>query len=284
MAPERRRRHPLLGPWWISAHVIVLLIAVTFPQLALWQFRRLGEERTLAAAQAERLDAVPTDLAAALGADAGGGPVPPRFDEATLEVLQFTPVVVEGTWLGDQQVAQRNRSYGGQGGFDLLTPLAIADGPLAGTAVVVRRGWVPTDGPGSADPLLDVPVDGPVVVTGFLQSPTSQPNFGPRDAPDTTLTTVFHADVDRLAEQVDRPLVGVIVWLTTQQPDDGELPLPQPPPARDTSQNLSYALQWSAFTLIVVGGYLLVLRRRVRDHRAGIDSDVDPLLRGRTGR
>ncbi len=190
--------------------------------------------------------------------------------------------MVTGTWIADEQVAQRNRSWGGQGGFDLLTPLVPSvDQGLDDVTVLVRRGWVPPAQGAGATPMGDVPIPSEVQVVGWLEAPVSQPSFGPTDAETGMLTTVFHADLQRLDEQVTGTLAPMLVHLTTQSPDDGELPIPQPVPALDTTQNLSYALQWTAFTLIVVIGYAIVLRRRLRDRRAGVDSDVDPYLRGR---
>ncbi len=263
-----RRGHPLLRPTWVVAHVIVLVVLVTFPQFGLWQWERYREEQALDVRLEARLDAPPADLAAVL---------PAAVDPAEAADLEFTPVQVRGTWVADEQVAQR-RSRDGSGGFDLLTPLSLGDG----TAVLVRRGWVPPDRAAGADPTPDVPVAGEVVVTGFLEASGRQPDgIGARDADEGVLDTVFHADVDRLDRQTDDDLLPMLVHLTAQEPGDGELPLPQPAPQGDPTQNLSYTLQWFAFTAIVGIGYLVVLRRRVRDHRAGIDTDVDPLLRDR---
>ncbi len=252
------------------AHVIVLVVLATFPQLGLWQWERYREERALDARLDARLDGPPADLASLLSAEVSDG------EAADLE---FTPVDVRGTWVADEQVAQR-RPRDGSGGFDLLTPLSLGDG----TAVLVRRGWVPPARAAGPDPTPDVPVSGEVMVTGFLEASGRQPDgIGARDADDGVLDTVFHADVERLDRQTSDDLLPMLVHLTSQSPGDGDLPLPQPAPEGDPTQNLSYTLQWFAFTAIVGIGYLVVLRRRLRDHRAGIDSDVDPLLRRREG-
>lgn len=261
-------RHPLLRPTWLVAHAIVLTVLVTFPQLGLWQWDRYREEQALDDRLQDRLDAAPVPLSEVL---------PPRIDAITAADLEFTPVVVTGTWLADEQVAQR-RSLAGSGGFDLLTPLSLDDG----AAVLVRRGWVPPAGGASAEPTSDRPTAGPVRVIGFLERSGRQPGgLGARDADQGELDVVFHADVDRLDGQVTGELLPMVVHLTAQVPGDGDLPQPQPPPRGDPAQNLSYALQWWSFTAIVGIGYLVVLRRRLRDHRAGVDTDTDPLLRRR---
>lgn len=266
---EMTARHPLLRPAWVVAHVVVLAVLVTFPMLGLWQWERYGEETAIARRQEERLAAEPVPLASVLDAD---------VDDATAADREYTPVVVEGTWVADEQVAQRNRGLDGQVGFDLLTPLELGDG----TAVLVRRGFVPPDGPSSPDPTEDVPVEGTVTVIGFLEVSGEQPQgIGARDATDGVLSTMFHADVERIDRQTSADLLPMLVHLTGQEPPDGDLPVPQPAPTPDPSQNLSYTLQWFAFTIIVGVGYVIVLARRVRDHRRGIDSDLDPLLRDR---
>ena len=271
-------RHPLLGPWWVTAHLVVLAVLVTFPQLSAWQWDRYREEQAAQARVEARLDAEPRPLAEVLTPD-----VLADFDARDAADLAFTPIVVTGTWRADEQVAQRNRSLGGTNGFDLLTPLApTTDGSLSDRVVMVRRGWVPPAPGDVLSPTGDVPVAGEVEVTGWLEVAGTQPSFGPTDPVDGELDILFHADLARLAPQVDGDLVPMLVHLTAQVPGDGDLPVVQPPPAVDPSQNLSYALQWAAFTLIVGVGYVIVLVRRMRDRRAGIDSDVDPLLRDRS--
>lgn len=263
-------RHPLRRPAWLVAHVVVLAVLITFPLLGLWQWERYGEERAIASRQEARLDADPVPLARLLDAD---------VDDAAAAALEYTPVTVAGTWVAAEQVAQRNRDLDGQLGFDLLTPLNLGDG----TAVLVRRGFVPPDGPSSPTAAVDVPIAGTVTVTGFLETSGAQPDgFGARDPDTGRLATVFHADVERLDRQTDADLLPMLVHLTAQVPGDGPLPVPQPAPTPDPSQNLSYTIQWFAFAAIVGAGYVIVLARRVRDHRRGIDSDLDPLLRHRS--
>lgn len=270
---EGTRRHPLLRPVWVVAHVIVLVVLVTFPRLGLWQWDRYREVQADNARLAARLDSQPVPLDQAL-------PRSGSLDPGGAATLEFTPVRATGTWVGDEQVAQR-RARDGTGGFDLLTPLDLGDG----TAVLVRRGWVPPDATGSPDPTPDVPVDGEVVVTGLLEAPVGQPDgIGPRDQADGELDVVFHADVARLDRQTSVDLRPMLLHLTQQHPGDGDLPLVQPVVEEDATQNLSYTLQWFAFTLIVGLGYLIVVRRRLRDRREGIDTDTDPLLRDRRTR
>ncbi len=80
------RRHPLLGPWWISAHVVVLAVLLTFPQLAMWQWSRYREEQATAAQITEGIERAPVPLA-----DVLTPAVLADFDDADAEALEFTP-------------------------------------------------------------------------------------------------------------------------------------------------------------------------------------------------
>ena len=102
-------------------------------------------------------------------------------------------------------------------------------------------------------------------MTGWLEVSGSQPGFGPSDADDGVLDLVFQADVARLDQQVSADLLPMVLHLRDQDPaQPGILPVAQPVPEIDTTQNLSYAGQWFAFTAIAAIGYAIVLWRRLR--------------------
>ena len=253
-------RRALLQPRWIVAHLVILGVVVTFPLLGLWQLDRWQEQQALQARIEQRRDAAPVALTSVLD-----GPV--SDEEAA--ALEFTPVRATGRY-ADEQVAHRNRAFRGRGGFDWLTPLVLDDG----RAVLVRRGWVPPAQAAGAEPTPSPPPAGEVTVTGWLEQSGTQPSgIGARDAPTGTLDTVFNADVERIDQQTSADLLPMVLRLASQRPAPaGDLPIPQPlPDGDDGTQNLSYAVQWFAFTAIAVVGYALVLRRRVHDARATPD-------------
>lgn len=252
----RRDWRSLLAPRWLVSHVIVALVLVSFPQLGFWQLRRYDEVRQDERRIEERLDAAPVPLDEALGRDDADGFV-------------FVRVTATGTWVAAETVAHRNRALAGQSGFDLLTPLDLGDG----TAVLVRRGFVPPVRQGAADPLdPGPPAEGVVEVVGWLEESQPQPSFGATDPDEGVLDTVFNADIDRLDRQTALPLQPAILHLQEATPtSSGEFPVPQPAPDLSDNSNLSYALQWFSFTLIVGVGYAIVLRRRLR----GLDRPTD---------
>ena len=265
----------LLRPHWIIAHVMVLVVVVTFPLLGMWQLDRWHQEKALQARIEARIDGAVVPLTDVLG---------PDTSEAARDDLEFQPVTVTGTYVADEEVAQRNRDLDGQGGFDWLTPLRI-DGD---TAVLVRRGFVPPSRVAGIEPTTAPPPSGQVTVTGWLERSGHQPTgasaaFAPSDPDTGTLDTVFHADVGRIDQQTATDLLPMVLHLSEQEPpQDGPLPVAQPVPEADLSQNLSYAVQWFVFTAIAVVGYGIVLWRKW-GVRTGDEDRAPHVVADRTG-
>ena len=249
LGPVSSSRRALLRPHWIVAHVVVLAVLITFPMLGAWQLRRWDEEKARAARIEARVDEPPVPMTEVLHDD---------MSAEELDALEYQPVTATGTYVADEEVAHRNRDLDGQGGFDWLTPLQLGDG----TAVLVRRGFVPPERVAGAEPTPAPPPSGEVTVTGWLELSGQQPGFGPTDQPTGTLETVFNADVARIDQQVTADLLPMVLHLREQDPALGDLPMAQPVPEVDLSQNISYAVQWFIFTAIVGGGYAIVLWRK----------------------
>ncbi len=241
----------LRQPKWVAFTALVIVLVVAMLNLALWQLRRLDERQ-------DRNDRVATALVAT--------PVP--IGEGNLP--EWTTVTATGTFDPDQQVLIRNRSYQGQPGYHVVTPLRQGDG----SALLVNRGWVPLAGD---DGELDVPPPpvGEVTVTGHVRPSQRKGRFfSPTDPAEGTLDQLYRVDVPRIAEQAPYPLLPVYVELTSLDPpaadttaDAGSavtLPVPIPPPAQDDGPHLAYAGQWVLFAACVVGGWVIVVRRRAR--------------------
>ncbi len=234
---------------------MILVVVGTFPLLGMWQLDRWEQEKDRQERIEQRIDADPVALTNVLH---------PGLPAERLDDLEFHPVAATGTYAADEEVAHRNRDLDGQGGFDWLTPLELSDG----SAVLVRRGFVPPTQVAGTDPTPAPPPSGEVTVTGWLELSRPQPSgvaasFSPADPDSGTLASVFHADVARIDQQTTADLLPMILHLSEQRPpQDDVLPVAQPVPEVDLSQNLSYAVQWFVFTAIAVIGYAIVLRRR----------------------
>jgi surfeit locus 1 family protein len=242
--------HALLRPRALLSHVLVLLVVATCVVAGQWQLHRLSQVREHNALLGSRAVEDPIDV----GALAGGAVDP---DE-----LEFRRVTATGTFRVDEEVLQRNRGYRGQTGFDVLTPLELADG----TPVLVRRGWVPRE---LDTPPVDeaAPPPGEVTVEGVLTRSVDQPTgwLGARDPGEGVLTHVFHADTDRLDRQVDGELFPLVLHLEDADATTADgLPFPQPRPERDEANHLSYAIQWHSFAVIALVTYAVWWLRRSR--------------------
>lgn len=266
---SRDLRPVLLAPRMLLLHVIVLALVLGLVRLGTWQLSRMDETRQRTAAQVERLAADPApvaDLLDGLTLD----------DTVQLAELEYRQVTATGTWRTADEVLQRGRSYQQRAGFHVLTPLDL-DG---GGTVLVRRGWVPFDN--ELEPPVEEadPPSGTVTVEGHLERSIPQPT-GPiaqRDPDVGDLDIVFHADLSRLAPQLDDggQVLPMLVRLSSQSPPQpGQLPVPAPAPTgEDDSPHLSYAIQWFAFATIAALMYGLWLRRRVHGDERAVSSEA----------
>jgi surfeit locus 1 family protein len=225
----------------------VLVVAAGFVRLGFWQLARLDQRKTMNQVIEANLQAPAETLdeAVAMGED-----------------IEYRHVTVVGSYVPEDEVLLRNRSYEGQNGFHALTPLDLG----SGSTILVDRGWVPLtlDQP----PVLPPP-QGQVEVTGVLRLSKAPSGVGPKDPASGRLQLVFWPDMDRLASQMPGTLEPVYLELRSQTPTGvGEQPVPAPDPVLTDGPHLSYALQWFSFALIAIVGYVLLLRKQSRTTNA----------------
>jgi surfeit locus 1 family protein len=230
----------LLSPKWILGHVLVLTVLLVFPNLGLWQLRRLAEVREHNALIEARVDGDPQPLERVL---AGGDPI-------------YRRVTAAGTYRRDEEVLVTGRAHQDRPGHGVITPLDLG----GGRAILVDRGWVPYEL--STPPVAGArPPDGTVRVEGILVPGQRAPQRGTERV--ERLTAV---DLDRLAAQITGDLAPVYLVLSDQQPATaGELPVPPVLPEPTEGDHFSYAVQWFLFTTIVGIGYPVLIWRTARD-------------------
>lgn len=235
------------------SHLLVLALFLVMVGAGFWQLQRHGERRDRNEQITNRSAVEPVPLESVLDPGLVGATL--RSDLGESE--QYRRVAATGEWRVEDQVLVRNRTLDGAPGFWVLTPLYTADG----LGVVINRGWVPrsVDESGLAEL---VPPPGTVTVVGTVQPSRSAELFQQPDPPDGVLETLARPDVDRLAKQIDYPLVPFLVQLEPIAVD--ELPVELPLPALDSGPHLSYAVQWFVFATIAAVGYPLILRRAAR--------------------
>lgn len=230
---------------WFGYLVMAIVFAIACVLLSQWQFARRDEALVEVRAIQANYDSEPVPVAEAL----------PALDDHS-DAVKWTPVTVTGTYLTDEQLLVRNRPYKGTPGFEVLTPLRLADGSV----FIVDRGWV------AHGELQDLPDEvpaapsGEVTVVAYLKP--GEPSIAGRTAPAGQVATI---QLDEIADLVDAPTyTGAYGILASEDPAPSTRPAAAPRPVADEGPHLSYAVQWIVFALFGFGGLGYALRQEYR--------------------
>jgi cytochrome oxidase assembly protein ShyY1 len=217
---------------WFGYLAVAVIFAVVCVLLSNWQVSRLEEKKLENSRVLDNYENDPIPLTEAL-------PSP----ESWQDDLEWTPVVMTGSYLEDEQVLVRNRPRNGQPGFEVLTPLQLTDGSV----FVVDRGWLPT---GNAQDLPDVVPAAPTgQVTVTVRLKPGEPALAGRSAAEGQIATV---ELSQFDDRIDAPVyTGAYGLLASETPPPAQdRPLPAFKPELDEGSHLSYALQWIVFGLL----------------------------------
>ena len=234
---------------WILATFLVVVAAAVCIRLGIWQLDRLSQRRAFNSHIYSMRAMPPLDISAGAPAD--------------LAVMEYRTVVARGTYDFDNQVAIRNQYVNGVLGYDLLTPLRLADG----TTILVDRGWVPAQGNDSPQGWRRY--DGPqqAEVQGLIRLGQSTPLPGgidnPTPAPGQTRLDFWNfINTDSLARQLPYAILPVYIQQTSTT-GDANSPVPHLE-TLDLSEgpHMGYALQWFSFAAIFLVGYSFYLRKQ----------------------
>lgn len=231
---------PLLWPTLITLPAVLGALA-----LGTWQVQRLQWKNQVIAERQARRDAPPL---------AG---LPERFD-ATEHA--FRKVRVTGRFLHDKESYYAARSFRGNAGYHIVTPLAVAQGH-----VLADRGWVPLD---RKSPATRQPgnVEGEVAVEGYLRGQTGPGWFTPDNEPLKNFW--FWIDIPAMARThgIGKFENYYIEAGPTENP--GGFPIGGQTRFELPNDHLNYAITWYAMALIGIVIYLLYHRRRAREAAA----------------
>jgi len=230
---------------WGRYLALAIVFALVCVGLCLWQLDR----RNTALEELARIDTNYSAQPRALGE------VLPELDSFSLD-QKWTPVTMTGTYLSADQLLVRNRPYNSGPGFEVLTPLLLADGSV----FIVDRGGVPTGLEQDAPDHIPAAPTGEVTVTARLKP--GEPTLPGRSAPAGQIATI---QLDDIAGTLDRPTyTGAYGLMATEDPAPSERPLASTKPARDEGPHLSYAFQWLVFALFGFIGLGYGLRQEYR--------------------
>ena len=230
---------------WVRYLVLAIVFALVCVGLCLWQLDR----RNTALEELARIDnnysADPVPLGDAL----------PELDSFDID-QKWTPVTMTGTYLSADQLLVRNRPYNSGPGFEVLTPLLLADGSV----FIVDRGGLPTGLEQDSPDEIPAAPAGEVTVTARLKP--GEPTLPGRSAPEGQIASI---QLDDIAAMIDEPVyTGAYGLMATEDPAPAERPQASTKPARDEGPHLSYAFQWLVFALFGFLGLGYGLRQEYR--------------------
>jgi cytochrome oxidase assembly protein ShyY1 len=238
----------LFTPRWIAFHLLVIAAVVAMINLGFWQLRRLDERQAFNEAVSSRIDLPPE----------------PITDVVTMPNLrlgvEWRAVEASGTYLPDEQFVVVNRSEGGVAGDLVVTPMQLDDGRI----LLVQRGFVPLGETAAPAPT------GEVDIVGRLREPQVRRRGQVSDPEEGELTEVQRIDFERLSPQLPGYPVPMWVELVSSEPaETGPFPHPVAVPELTEGPHLSYAVQWFIFSIAVVVGWVLAVRKSLNDRRTG---------------
>ena len=239
---------------WLFSTLLVFAGTALCIRLGIWQLDRL-EQRRAFNTQVESMRAAELlDLNQNLPAD--------------ISSMEWRTVTVTGEYDFESQVALRNQYNGDQYGYHLITPLLFDPSTGSGqAAVLVDRGWIPTDGNAAPKDWRQYDESGRVTVTGQIRLGQDKPAVGGvADAelsPGQTRLDIWNnLNVARISAQSPYPLLSMYIQ---PNPDgnNSEPPIKVQPIIELTEgSHFGYALQWFAFATILFFGYPFYLRKQ----------------------
>jgi surfeit locus 1 family protein len=236
----------VFSPSWLMT-VITLLLLVLFISLGRWQWGRAEFKQQLGA-----------EFAASYGRIVTLG------SSATIALPRYTRIDVGGTWDGSRQFLLDNRTRDGRAGYEVLTPLQLADGRW----LMVNRGWVPFEG--YRDRLPEVRLtsaEETVRVSGLLDELPVAGLAGGRAAPALSgnwpRVTAYPqpAELARSLGVDSKRLESRVLLLDASAPDGYRRDWK--PYAKGPEQNWSYAIQWWSFAVLLLVLFVIMnLKKR----------------------
>ena len=213
-----------------------LLMLVLACGLGVWQVHRLAWKTALLA-DVDRAEASPA--------------IPLPADPSA-----FTKVRVEGKWLSGYAL------YGADlgdtpSGSRMGARLIMALQPAMGPAILVDRGWVPTERAGE----VAIPV-GVVAAEGYIRQPEHAGLFAPQD--DSSQRRFYTLDPAAIGASLGLPRAAPFVLVSLGPAVAGVYPVPGQSLPRPANDHLVYAITWFGLALTLVVIFFIYSRKVLR--------------------
>lgn len=251
----------LATPRWLGLAALTITAIVIMVLLGQWQLDRYRERSAINARVAAAATAAPVPVGSVLAPpEVGGGPPPPE-DRA------WTRVTVTGVYDPAGEILVRGRTVAGRVGFEVITPLRVADG----SAVLVDRGWVPAapEGP-TVRPSVPPAPSGEVTVTGAVR--LSESGAQPVERVGAAGAQVRRIGVPQIARELPYPVYGAYVLADPVEPGFTAVPARQ----ESSWQNAAYVVQWWLLAALTAVGFGYLARREAHTTRAATPRPTQP--------
>jgi cytochrome oxidase assembly protein ShyY1 len=230
---------------WITAALVILLLAGACVELGRWQLHRLDSRKAHNTVIRTNLAAPATPLAEIVGPQRVVG-----------EAHDWRTATVTGRYDATKQVVLRYRNVNDRPGFEIVTPLLLTDG----TAVLVDRGFLLKQGGELAPSTIPAVPTGEVTVTGRLRRSERGGHTNGGTPSDGTARLINGPE---FASALGLTLYDGYLTVDKQEPAADPAFKGFPGPEIDGGPHFFYAMQWFLFALLAIGGLVYFSRRDV---------------------
>ncbi len=227
-----------ISPAGIAGTIVVLAVAGLCVRLGFWQLSRLAQRRQRNAAISTRMALPAADISLGIRDTTG---------------VLYRRVSVDGKYDPEHSIVLAGRSYKGEPGVYLLTPIRLGGGP----AVLINRGWLPS--PDAAT--VDLSQLSNVESGRFQGIVMPLPPAGETQDGKPGFRRLLFRLNDSVLPRFPFPVAPAYIQ-ALPEPGSGIRPTRLPPPELDDGPHLSYAIQWFSFAVIGIIGWIALVKRR----------------------
>ncbi len=219
-------------PWLFMFATVGTLLA-----MGTWQLSRLEWKNNLQAQYDLGMQTAPIALES--------------IAEDALTEDTYRHVFYKGEFIHDTEVHLGGRRWHGKTGYQLITPMKIADGRI----FLVNRGWIPfelKDKENRPDSISKTNISG----TAVIRLPDSAKLFTPSNHPEKNFW--FTLDLPAIEQFTNLKLEPIVLEAIDSAPDLNQFPIPSDGVRIFRNDHLGYALTWY---LLAIAGLIMFLVR-----------------------
>jgi surfeit locus 1 family protein len=222
----------------VAFDVAALLFVAFLVSLTIWQLHRRDWKLDLIARVEARIHATPVPAPAA-----------DKWARVSAATDEYRRVTASGRWLEDRSALVHAATDFGQG-YWLMTPLRQADG----TAILVNRGFVPTDK--RAESSWQARGEDAITVTGLLR--ISEPRGGFLRDNDPATNRWYSRDVAAIAASRGLQMTAPYFIDAERTASDRALPIAGLTVVSFSNNHLLYAVIWGILAVMAAAGAVFV--------------------------